>query len=268
MKISEALKKAKTLIAPLDAEVLLAFALKKSREQLITAAEQKISPTLEKTFFALVARRAKNEPLAYLTGKKEFYSLEFAVSPAVLIPRPETEAIVDIIRKNNPSTGTIIDIGTGSGCIAIALAKHCPLPIVAVDISDPALAIARSNAAKHGVSEQITFLKSNLLEKVNFTNLNPPFVFATNLPYIPENDDLMSDVRDFEPPTALFGGTDGLTLYRRLFAEIGTRKIPFRLLVLEADPRQKEDIKRLSADFFPEKTLRFSETDRIGAIFS
>ncbi|HWI55147.1 MAG TPA: peptide chain release factor N(5)-glutamine methyltransferase [Desulfobacteria bacterium] len=203
--------------ARLDAEVLLAHVLDVSRTDLYlnigSIDENKLSE-----YYQVVRRRADREPVAYLTGEREFMSLPFKVSSDVLIPRPETEIIVEKALEIKPFN--IIDVGTGSGAIAVSLANYLPeSSIRAVDISAGALEVAKYNAARHGVSDRITFYNGNLLDPFN----SPEHYFrydliTANLPYIPtpEMNELPYDVRGYEPVEALCGGEDGLELYRKL----------------------------------------------------
>jgi release factor glutamine methyltransferase len=167
----------------------------------------------------LVARRASREPVAYLLGEREFYGRSFVVSPAVLIPRPETEGLVEavlgLLATDNARPARVLDIGTGSGCLAITLALERPdVAVIATDVSRDALAIARANAARHGVDARVEFRETafagDLVDAVD--------LIVTNPPYVAEHDRgaLSPDVRDYEPSLALFGGDDGLDVIRAL----------------------------------------------------
>ncbi len=175
-------------------------------------------------FRALVARRAAREPLQYLTGVQEFWSLTFRVTPAVLIPRPETEGLVEaFLRLNRAPDPIVVDIGTGSGCLAVVAALEIPAArVYASDVSGEALEVARRNAAAHGVAGRIDFRPGDLFEpfrgadldgRVDFILTNPPYVGEADLP------GLMPEVRDHEPRAALLGGPDGLEAHRRLVRE-------------------------------------------------
>lgn len=199
-------------------------------------------------------------PKAYQKGYVEFYKLRFRVTPDVLIPRPETELLVDYVlnfikqqRTTNSELITILDLGTGSGNIAISLAKNLPknptsgvgVKIIATDISEKALKVAQQNAKLHGVKDKITFLKSNLLENLQYDRLdyhyNKPDIVVTNLPYIPSAriSYLDSSVKDFEPHVALDGGEDGFELYKKLFQQISDLALQHRsqppMLIAEID---------------------------------
>lgn len=204
--------------ARLDAEVILAFVLNKSRTQLYIDSSGSITDRQMEKYKALIERRTRMEPVAYITGEKEFMSLSFAVNNSVLIPRPETEIIAEEALAIKPLR--IVDVGTGSGAIAIAAARYLPACRVwAVDMSGPALKVARHNARRHGVGERVVFIRGNLLDPFANPQFNGYFdLIAANLPYIPscEMDRLPADVREFEPHSALDGGEDGLTYYREL----------------------------------------------------
>jgi release factor glutamine methyltransferase len=201
---------------------------------------------------ALVLRRAANEPIQYITGEQEFYGLSLRVTPAVLIPRPETELLVETVlaevkRAGVKSALRILDVGTGSGAIAIALAHNLPSArIMAVDLSGTALEIAASNAARHGLTEQIQFIESDLLEELPPDGL--PFdVIVSNPPYVPAADraSLHPQVREYEPGVALFAGADGLDIYRRLIPQARAALRPNGLLALEIGHGQKEAVTAL-----------------------
>jgi release factor glutamine methyltransferase len=180
---------------------------------------QPIPPDFPARLAPLVARRAAREPVAYLLGEREFYGRTFVVSPAVLIPRPETEDLVDaalaLLAADAARPARVLDIGTGSGCLAITLALERPdIDVIATDVSRDALAMARANAARHGVDARVEFreaaLAGDLVDAVDLIVTNPPYVPAR------DRDALSPDVRDYEPPLALFGGEDGLDVIRAL----------------------------------------------------
>jgi release factor glutamine methyltransferase len=216
----------------LDAEVLLAEALGCSRLDLYTGYERLVEPAERARFRALIERRAKHEPVAYIVGRRDFYSLAFEVSPAVLIPRPETEHLVEealaelkgLAAAGRESPFRVLDLGTGSGCIAVAIARHAPQAVVgAVDASAPALEVARRNAAKHEVAGRIEFHRGDLFAALPAGT--PPYdVLVSNPPYIAPADHaaLMEDVRLHEPREALCDtrgpDPDGLGFYREIAA--------------------------------------------------
>jgi release factor glutamine methyltransferase len=220
----------------LDAEVLLAEARGCQRIELYTSFEEVVDDAVRAKFRELVKRRAEGMPVAYLVGRKEFYSLSFRVTPDVLIPRPETEHVVitvlDLL-KGKASPG-IVDVGTGSGCIAVTLAKHLPTArVTAIDVSAGALAIARENATTHGVADRITFVESDLL--ANLPRGDSLDVIVSNPPYVTEAEwtELPTELRDFEPKLALVGGATGLEITRRLVPQAAERLKPGGWLVLE-----------------------------------
>jgi release factor glutamine methyltransferase len=254
----------------LAAELLLMHALDRDRTSLYTHPEDEIPrATLEK-FQALIAERANGTPTQYLTGKQEFWGLDFEVTAAVLIPRPETEHVIEVILDRLGPEGKnaslqIGDIGTGSGCIAVALVHELPqAQIIATDISSAALEVAQRNAERHGVADRIQFIESNLFELLRnegtlstqrrenrpdagspdknagwqpaLRNQTPQFdVIVSNPPYIPlgAGPQLQREVRGHEPAIALFAGEDGLAIYAPLILEAAQFLKERGLLVLE-----------------------------------
>jgi release factor glutamine methyltransferase len=223
----------------LDAEVLLAHVRGCQRIMLYTAFDEVMADEPRTRFRELVRRRGAGEPVAYLVGHREFFSLSFAVSPAVLVPRPETEALVvrviDLCRT--AEAPRIADVGTGSGAVAVTLAKHLPRATIhASDLSAAALAVARGNAERHGVAGRITFVEADLLDHAALAG--PMEVIVSNPPYVRESEyaSLSRDVRDHEPRQALVAGPRGVEVIERLAAEAATRLVPGGWLVLEAGP--------------------------------
>jgi len=201
-------------------------------------------------FLALTARRAAGEPAQYLTGTQEFFGLELRVTPAVLIPRPETEHLVEAAlawSETQRRPLRFLDIGTGSGAIAIAIAVNLPgVEIFAADISSAALDVARENAVRLGVSERIRFVESDLLSALGSADL--PFdAILSNPPYIPSTDaaTMQREVVGHEPHTALFAGMDGLDIYRRLIPAAYAALRPGGLLALEIGFGQREALVEL-----------------------
>jgi len=236
----------------LDAELLLAHVCGKSRGWVWAHADTVLSTEETEHFRALCARRAQREPLPYLLGEWEFYGRSFFVSPAVLIPRPETELLVETVLAwaRSHSAARIADIGAGSGAIAVTLAAESPeLHVYAVELSSAALALAVRNAARHEVTARITFLHGDLLQPLHNAGALPFDAIVANLPYIPEGDyaGLMPEVRDFEPATALRGGADGLDLIRRLIADSPAALRRDGLLALEIGIGQSETVRQLLA---------------------
>jgi release factor glutamine methyltransferase len=236
-----------------DAALLLRHALA------ISHAEQLVHPTRLLTsvevanYEAFIARRLRNEPIQYITGEQEFYGLTLRVTPAVLIPRPETEHLVESVLAELDTSRSyrILDIGTGSGAIAIALAHHLPQAhVTAVDLSPAALAVAVVNAARHGLTDRIHFVQSDLLAAL--APNEPPFdAIVSNPPYVPESDraTLHPQVRDHEPASALFAGADGFDIYRRLIPQARAALITGGLLALEIGQGQRDSIAALLADW-------------------
>jgi release factor glutamine methyltransferase len=224
----------------LAAELLLMHATGRDRAWIYAHPEEVMGEDATRRFFELVAQRAVGTPTQYLTGTQEFWGLEFEVTPAVLIPRPETEHVIEVAlgRLRPRAVGRplrLADVGTGSGCIAVALAKELPsAEIVATDISAAALEVARRNAQRHGVSHRVLFVGCDLLqgaarEAVRFDVVvsNPPYVARE------EESDLAREVREHEPREALFGGTTGIEIYARLIEQAAVNLRAGGLLVLE-----------------------------------
>jgi release factor glutamine methyltransferase len=210
----------------LDAEVLLVETLGMDRVGLYTHFDQPLKPDELARFKKLILRRLRREPIAYILGKREFWSLPFKVTPDVLIPRPETEILVSEALKTQAHLDGralhILEIGTGSGAISIALAKGLPIArVVATDLSAKALSVAEENAIENGVREQIHFLQGDLFqplqkgEKFELVIANPPYIPREQI------SSLMPEVRDFEPRIALDGGVNGLDFFRRALPLVG-----------------------------------------------
>lgn len=244
---TEALRRAGTPIPALDADVLLAHALGVPKEALVAHPEIELNADEAARFEALVAKRADGVPVAYLRGVKEFYGLRFSVDPRVLVPRPETEVLVDAVRAwaaGRPLT--VVDVGTGSGAIAVALAVSEPtLRVIATDVSADALAVARANADAHGA--RVDFREGDLLAPV----LEPVDAVAANLPYLRDLDleRLAGDRTSlaFEPRLATVAGPDGLGLVRRAIADLPRVLTPDGAAFFECDPPQVEPIAALLA---------------------
>lgn len=235
MTIAEALKEASERLRAgsvpndlLDAQILLAEAGGFDRTYLIINFNQQAPENILTKFRAMVNRRAGGEPLQYITGRQEFFGLEFEVTPDVLIPRPETELIVEetirIIERDRIACPLMVDAGTGSGCIAVALARELDdARVIASDISEAALRVARRNAVRHGLVDRVGFVASDLLasfaeeEFADFILSNPPYVSGEEMP------SLQREVRDWEPRLALTDSNDGLSFYRRLLKDAPKR---------------------------------------------
>lgn len=223
----------------LDAEVLLAHVRGCPRIALYTAFDTPVADAERSRFRELVKRRGEGEPVAYLVGSKEFFSLPFAVNKGVLVPRPETEGLVvrtlDLCKAL--TAPRIIDVGTGSGAIAVTLAKHLPQAVViATDISPEALAVARDNAARHGVAERIRFVECDLMAAAEAAG--PWDVIVSNPPYVREDEfeSLPRDVRLHEPRTALVSGPTGVEVVARLAAAAAESLAPGGWLLVEIGP--------------------------------
>ena len=226
----------------LEAEILLACALGIRRIDLYVRHDQIVDDAGRARFRDMVRRRQEGCPTAHIVGKKEFYSLDFAVSPATLIPRPDTELLVDeALRQAKPLTDPLIaDIGTGTGCVAVALAHRLPKArIVAVDISPEALETARGNATRLGVADRVDFRLGDLLAPL--AGLRPDLI-VSNPPYIPTKDiaGLDPGVRDHEPALALDGGPDGLRVIERLAEQALSLLAPGGRLLVEIGAGQEE----------------------------
>jgi len=243
--------------ARLDAELLLAEALGLDRSMLYLHYEAPLDARAEERFRSLLARRVDGEPAAYITGRREFWSLDFLVTPAVLVPRPETEMLVEVAvglfeadSQISDRKFQILDLGTGSGAIAVALAKEIVgSEIWATDISPGALEVARANARRLGVDEKIQFLHGDLFEPVSDRGeifdlivSNPPYVRSDEI------DKLPRDVRDFEPRIALDGGADGLEFYRRIIPRALGYLTMGGFLAVEIGADMGEDVARLFTD--------------------
>jgi len=259
------LRAAEVPSSTLAAELLLMHALGRDRTWLYTSPEAALDPATGERYFGLLARRIAGEPTQYLTGKQEFWGLEFEVTPAVLIPRPETEHVVEVALerlgergiKIDMKTGApsprlrIVDVGTGSGCLAVALAHELPhADIVATDISAAAIEVAGRNAARHGFANRIHFIECDLLSFSNSSlapRLSPLDVIVSNPPYIAREEaaKLPREVRDHEPNAALFGGPTGVEMYSRLIEQAGSLLREGGILVLELGYNAADEVRRV-----------------------
>jgi release factor glutamine methyltransferase len=234
-----------------DAETLLMHTASLSRVDLLTHPTRELTEDQLAAFEAAIFRRRRHEPIQYITGQQEFYGLTLAVTPAVLIPRPETEHLVEAVLERLPKDRpvSIADIGTGSGAIAIALASNLPhAEVTAIDLSPSALDVAESNARTHGLDGQIHFLLSDLLEALPAPQQTDYFdAIASNPPYVPTDDSplLHPQVREHEPSTALYAGPDGLEIYRRLIPQAQKALKPGGLLALEIGHGQQDALANL-----------------------
>jgi release factor glutamine methyltransferase len=241
--------------ARLDSELLCAQALGIRRLDLYLQFDRPLDERELDGIRELVRRRGKGEPVAYITGTREFYGRSFTVTSDVLIPRPDTETVVErallALRARDGRPARVADLGTGSGCIAITIAAELPgTEVIATDISAPALAVARANAER--LEAAVTFVECSWADALDgdfdLVVSNPPYVTAAEL------DGVDRDVRDFEPPAALIGGIDGLDAYRALLASLRAHVTTTRLL-LEVDPRRAAAVSALVEAAFPGPAL-------------
>jgi release factor glutamine methyltransferase len=255
----------------LDAEILLAHILKKPREFLFAHPETELTKRQVSVFRFQVSERLRGAPVAYITGEKEFYGLKFFVNKNVLVPRPETELMVETalaLAKLTNEPIIFIDVGTGSGCIITAIAKaisNFQFPIsnqfsmsnfqfVATDISAKALNIAKKNVKLNSVEKNIKFFQGNLLEPVlksKIQNLKSKILICANLPYLTPAQIKKSPTLKFDPKLALTAGKDGLKYYRELFIQINKLQITNYCILCEIDPSQKISIRRLAKRLLP-----------------
>jgi release factor glutamine methyltransferase len=240
----------------LDILVLLGFVIKKDKAWILANGNERIGYLKVLKFKSLIKRRQKNEPVAYLTGIKEFYGNIFKVNKNVLIPRPETEVLVeevlDVLKNKKDSEvfwspskmGRVLEIGAGSGAIIISLAKELEnIKFLASDVSGRALKIARKNAKLNKVENKIEFVKSDLLEKIKENEID---VVIANLPYVLAKDKgkLQKDL-EYEPQDAIYAEQNGLELIEKLLVQIGDLEHKPKYIFLEFDPRQTEDLKKM-----------------------
>lgn len=259
----------------LDAEVLLCECAGVERAFLLAHGTDAVPAEAWSRFRDWVARREKREPLAYITGHREFYGMDFAVTPAVLVPRPETEHVVDEVlalaqaRHRREQPLLIADVGTGSGAIAIALAVHLPhAQVCALDASREALEVAWRNAHRHGVVDRLCLVQSDLLEHLPWA----VDILVANLPYVADEEwpALSPEIRFHEPTHALRGGANGLDLIRRLLAQAPAHMRPGGAVVLEIGAGQAADVGRAAQAAFRNAQIRvvqdYAGLDRVVVI--
>jgi len=240
--------------ARLDAEILLSHVLKLTKEQFVLFSDMPVRPEQMRHCEELLLRRIRREPVAHITGRQEFWSLDFRVTPDVLIPRPETERLVEItlgLAREFPENKAlkILDVGTGSGAIALSLARELPSSMIwATDVSIEALKVARSNAARYGASERVRLLHGDLFEPIgeiagrfDLIVSNPPYIRSAEI------DALEPEVSLWEPRGALDGGVDGLDFYRRIAREAGDHLAPNGAVAVEIGADMGEEVARLFA---------------------
>jgi release factor glutamine methyltransferase len=232
--------------ATVDAEVLARHALGWDRARLLADGRGAAPSGFDDRFAALVSRRARREPVAFITGSKEFWGLDFEVSPDVLIPRPETEFIVEAVcerRAERDRAWRFIDVGTGSGCLAVALATEFPRArIAAIDISDAALHVASRNAERHQVRDRIRFVQADLLD----AHRGRADAIVANPPYVPAGVELSPDITRYEPAVALYSGVEGLTALDRLIRAARGHLVDGGLFVVEFGFGQDEEVETLA----------------------
>ena len=291
--------------ASLDASLLTAHILEKPRSWILAHPEASIPPAQQAELELKLQKLESGLPLPYLLGEWEFFGLKFKVTPDTLIPRPETELLIETalawvseeflpqrtpsvreereekdIKKTSPPSRDLralrgepppdlihaVDVGTGTGCIAVSLAVHCPnLHIVATDLSPAALAVAQHNAARHHVADRITLLEADLLNTSSLIDnypignypleINNYQLITANLPYIPTSTLHTLDVYGREPTLALDGGPDGLTHIRRLLSQAATRLAPGGLMLLEIEATQGQPVRALAHPHFPDARI-------------
>ncbi len=261
------LKRAGLPYPRLDVQVLLCHVLEVERPTLYTYPDRQLTPEQEQLFISLLAQRERGEPIAYITGHKEFYSLDFLVDNRVLIPRPETEQLVEEalrLIKSRLEVGQqpiVADIGTGSGIIPITLAVQEPrLPyLYGCDISSDALAVAHLNCQRHSVAQRVRLLQGDLLEPLP----EPVDILTANLPYVgtEEMSILDTDVRDYEPHLALFSGPQGLDLLQRFLLEAQQpgKLNPGAVALLEIGYQQREPLTQLLQHLWPSASFHFMQ---------
>ncbi len=239
----------------LEAEILLAHTLNSERIKLYIDFEKVIDKNTLATFKGYITRRAKGEPSAYITGNKQFMSLNFIVTKDVLIPRPETELLVENAIELAKGKAAILDIGTGSGAIAVSMAKFIDnSEIVATDLSEKTLEVAVMNAKKHDVESKIKFVKADLfpeeIKQFDVIVSNPPYIKTALI------SGLQREVKDFEPLSALDGGTDGLTYYRAIFEKAPGFLKENGAIILEISPELANDVVSLARNAIRNKDIR------------
>ena len=255
-EIIQILKQAGTESPELTADILIGFVIERDRIFVISRPEYQLDDASRARLGDITARRARGEPLQYITGEREFYGRAFYMTPDVLIPRPETEFLIEtavgLIRKNRerfPSTIRLADVGTGSGCIAVSMLREIPdARCLAIDCSFPALTVAGKNARRHGVAGSMTPLCGDLFtgfasrECFDLILSNPPYVARMDYNILPV------EVREFEPDLALFGGDDGLEIYRRLIPGSFERLAAGGYMLLELGAGQAVDVECMATE--------------------
>ena len=273
MTIKQALSRAREILganniedSTLESELLLRHTLEISRLQLYLGLDGGLSPEEDEKFWHLIKRRLNHEPTAYITGHREFYGLDFSVDPNVLIPRPESELLVEkaLGLAQKQAVSTIAEIGTGCGAIAISLALNLPqAKIYATDISADALEVALFNCQKHGVADRVCLLAGDMLDPLP----EPVDLILANLPYVRQSELPRLNTVNFEPALALNGGPDGLEKIRRLCPQISQKLRPEGYLLLEIGRGQERAVASFLRRLFPsaeiELTLDLGGIERV-----
>ncbi len=253
--------------AELDAQILLAHTLGQTKEYLLTYFSKSLEPQEEKDFFSYIDKRCDFTPIAYITGNKEFFGLDFIVTHDVLVPRPETELLVEqalhFSNTINKEPVVIADIGTGSGCIAISIAKQLPeARVVATDCSSKALTVAQKNSKKHDVI--VEFTEGNFLEPLKNTHID---ILVSNPPYGTKTMFQPNASIKHEPQEALYAGTQGLEAYHAIFHQLQQRDQLPSVIIGELDPRQSIEIKKVAHHYLPQYSIRIikdlAQLDRV-----
>lgn len=278
--IREVLKRAESLLRQggvddprIEAEVLLAHLLDMDRAQLYAGLDEAIPTEVEDDYDRLLERRAGGEPTAYITGHREFYGLDFYVDSMVLIPRPESELLVELALKHAATSEKclIADVGTGSGALVVALAKHLPNAIVyATDVSAEAIEVAAINCRRHGVADRVKLPQGDLLEpvpeQVDIIVANPPYVNGDDMLCLPR------EIREHEPRVALDGGADGLDVVRRLLPQVEAVLKPGGAFFMEMGYDQASRVSKLVCEIFPDSNIELVKDlagiDRVLAVYT
>jgi len=275
--IKQVLSRAREILAadsiedsPLESELLLRHVLKIDRTELYQDFNGKLSPEQEKGFWSLIERRLNREPTAYIMSHREFYGLDFYVDPSVLIPRPESELLVEkaLELARQRAVATIADIGTGCGALAISLALSLPQTrVYATDVSNAALKVTLANCQRHGATDRIHLLAGNLLDPLP----EPVDLIVANLPYVSREKLPKVNTRPFEPSLALDGGQDGLDTIRQLCTQVSDKLHPGGSLLLEIGQGQSKAVIDFLSRLFPSATIKvtpdLSSVDRVVSLY-
>lgn len=259
--INDTLSKYRNKIDPLDIELLIAAVINRPREFVLAHPEYDLTKSQKLKAKSLLRCRLQGKPLAYILSKKEFFGLDFKVNQHTLIPRPETELLVEKVLKLNLENKTIVDVGTGSGNIIISLVKNIRKKnkFIAIDISTETLHVAKQNAKMHKVDKKIKFLKGTLLEPIlkskNYKLKTKNLVVVANLPYLSKKiySSASKDIKKYEPSSALLSGNNGLSHYKKLLRQIKKLLlfIDYCSLIIEISPEQKNPLQKLLKRDFP-----------------